>query len=87
MTQLESARKGVITPEMVRVAQRETLYELCTKNLRACDINKIYEIRRLNPRLRNATQVESGEAVRLPLEPLDKSRARYSAKIHSEERP
>lgn len=72
---------------LVRVAQRETLYELCSRNLRACDINKISEIRRLNPRLRNATQVESGEAVRLPWEPLGKGRARYSAKINSEERP
>jgi general secretion pathway protein A len=52
---------------LVRVAQRQSLYELCTKNLGSCDVNAISEIRRMNPRLRNATQVESGEAVRLPL--------------------
>lgn len=73
--------------KLVRVAQRQSLYDLCRKNLGACDVNAIYEIRRLNPRLRYATQVESGEAVRLPLATSEKRWARYSAKINSGEKP
>jgi type II secretory pathway predicted ATPase ExeA len=66
--------------KLVRVAQRQTLYELCSKNSGPCDINAISEIRRLNPRLRNATHVESGEAVLMPLTASEKRRARYYTK-------
>jgi len=54
--------------KLVRVSQRETLYELCAKNLDACDGRAIKEIQRLNPWLHDVTQLEAGEAVRLPLE-------------------
>jgi hypothetical protein len=54
--------------KLVRVSQRETLYELCAKNLDACDARAIKEIQRLNPWLHDVTQLEAGEAVRLPLE-------------------
>lgn len=70
--------------KLVRVGQRETLYELCARSLGTCDGGAIYEIRRLNPRLRNATEVESGEAVRLPLEPFNKMR---TGKANSMEKP
>ncbi|HET9803638.1 MAG TPA: AAA family ATPase [Candidatus Acidoferrum sp.] len=68
---------------LVRVAQRQTLYELCARNLGNCDVNAIYEIRRMNPRLRNASHVESGEAVRLPLGASGSKRTSHDTKLKS----
>jgi len=73
--------------KLVRVAQRQTLYELCRTNLGVCDVNTIGEIRRLNPRLRDSTQVEAGEAVRVPLRIPGKRRLSSSTKTYSEDRP
>jgi len=80
-TKQQRGQRGRPTPEpeqvrvkLLRVSRRESLYELCANNFGVCDGKAIYEIQRLNPRLRNSTQVEAGEAIRLPLDAPWKSR-------------
>ena len=86
-TKQQRGQRGRPTPEpeqahvkLLRVSRRESLYELCANNFGVCDGKAIYEIQRLNPRLRNSTQVEAGEAIRLPLDAPWKSRFRRGSK-------
>src|SRR5262249_2187128 len=69
--------------KLVRISQRQTLYELCTRNVDACDANAIREIQRLNPWLHDSKQLEVGQAVRVPLEASSK---RYKYQSNSGEK-
>lgn len=68
--------------KLVRASRRETIYELCRQNLDLCDVNAINEIQHLNPWLRGS-QVEPGEAIRLPLERPRTSHSFAGAKTNS----
>lgn len=69
--------------KLVRISQRQTLYELCKRNVDACDANAIREIQRLNPWLHDSKQLEVGQAVRVPLEASSK---RYKYQSNSGEK-
>lgn len=86
----QPSQQGRRTPEpeqvrvkLLRVSRRESLYELCANNFGVCDGKAINEIQRLNPRLRNSTHVEAGEAIRLPLDAPWRSRFRPGSKTSS----
>ena len=79
--------KEQVPVKLVRASRRETLYDLCTKNLETCDVKTIYEIRRLNPSLGNETQLESGQAVRMPIETSSKKRLASNTFTRAEGKP
>jgi len=64
-------------PEPVRLVKafrHETVYQLCMRNLARCDAGAIREIQQLNPWLHNASELQPGQPVRVPLEVPGRSR-------------
>jgi len=59
-----------VKQERVRLvkAQHETVYQLCMRNLGRCDAGVLREIQQLNPWLHNASELQAGQPVRVPLE-------------------
>jgi hypothetical protein len=65
--------------KLVKASQHETLYQLCARNVVTCDAETLREIQRLNPWLHNASQLQAGQPIRVPMEaPRTKSRREFS---------
>jgi len=53
---------------LVKAWQHETVYQLCVRNLARCDAGALRKIQQLNPWLHNASELQPGQPVRVPLE-------------------
>jgi len=65
---------------LVKASQRETIYQLCTRNRTRCDAETLRQIQQLNPWLHNANELQPGQPVRVPLEAPGRSlhKARFA---------
>jgi type II secretory pathway predicted ATPase ExeA len=54
--------------KLVKASQHETLYQLCARSVVTCDAGALREIQHLNPWLHNASQLQAGQPIRVPLE-------------------
>ena len=65
---------------LVKASQRETIYQLCTRNRTRCDADTLRQIQQLNPWLHNANELQPGQPVRVPLEAPGRSlhKARFA---------
>ena len=52
---------------IIRVTAGQSLYQICIKNFGCYNSERVQEIQKLNPRLRNLDHIESGQKLRIPV--------------------